>query len=116
MPSPILDGYLIEARIPARGAWDDVVFKFRPMLQDQVAETIQTLASKFGKERLRVIKAKILEQVKAWDVKKPGSADEADALPVTDEWLSKLPMYCIDEMLAAIQGYSTLEQSIDQKN
>lgn len=112
--TPILDGYTISAKIPQRGPWPEVTFSYRPMVATEAAEFMDNQGR--GKERVKRIKERLLKQVTGWDVQKPGTANPEDTVPFNEEWLLKMPLPYLEDMIAAVTGYSTLEQVIDQKN
>ena len=114
LTTAILDGYNVTAKIPGKGPWPDVEFQYRPLLAAQVCEFMDNPAR--GPARLKKI-CKVLEkQLVSWNVRKPGSPDEMETVPVTEDNLSKMPMSYLDEMLNAVLSYSSLEQDADPKN
>lgn len=112
MASHILDGYSLEQTIPGRGPWKPLTFRYRPAVAEKTYEYLAQAAQ--GKKRLAVNAKLLVEHLVSWDVADPN--DDSKTVPVTEEHVKRLPAVFIDEMVAVVTSYSTLEQEGDVKN
>lgn len=113
MPVPFInDGYTTEATIPARGPYGSLTFRYRPALGETVYEFLSQ--PRVGKKALMNNVNLLMKHLVSWDVM--DRSDDSRTVPITEDSLKKMPPSYIDEMVAIVTSYSTLEQEGDVKN
>lgn len=107
----IQDAQTLVFKVPARGPWPDMSFRYRRALYQALSENRMApkdTAQKIVQETCRFIE----KHVVSWDVTGPNK----EMVPATADNIAKLPAPYIDEMYAAVTGYSVQEQEYDLKN
>ena len=107
----IADGYVLEGKIPAHKGTPAIGFRYRPALPEQVAEHwYKTGRAANGKEQINHIVDLIAGQTVSWDAKQKTGDGEA-SVPVTPEWLRKVPYPLLLELRDEILSFGTGDPS-----
>jgi hypothetical protein len=113
MPIPFInDGYVATATVPARGPYGSLTLRYRPAMPEDVYEYLSQ--PRVGKKALQVNVNLLMKHLVSWDV--ADNNDDSKTMPVTPENLKRMPPSYIDEMVAIVTSYSTIEQEADVKN
>lgn len=107
----ILDGFTLDGKIPARGPYQEVNFRYRPALAEDVYDYTQGKQDT-GRQRLTATVALVAKHLASWDV----LDDRGTPIPITSEVLRKVPQSHLEAMLNYVTGYTVAEQASDAKN
>lgn len=106
------DGYTMSGSIPAFGSLPEVNFRYRPALPDAVYEFLRANRGT-GKDEMRAVVDLLSKHLVSWDVREK---EDGETVPVTADYLRRVPHRCQQRMIDLITGYAPDEQGKDVKN
>src|SRR5438046_1370797 len=98
----IHDGHTLEGKIPARGHWPEVNFRYRPALPEDVYEYAYQSNAAPGKGRAKAVIGLLNRQLVSWDV----TDEKGESVPITAENLKRVPHGYLEKFLDYVTGYS----------
>lgn len=108
----ILDGYTLDATIPAKGPWPAVSIRYRPALYEEVMEYLAQVGRAPGKAQGKIAFAFLKEHLVGWDIQNAAG----NAAEVSVENIARLPQPYVQAMIDQVIGYGEAQEAQDLKN
>ena len=111
------DGYTERGRLNGvPGLYPPVVFRWRPMLVNELSEFWQRSEGLKGVQLRQLMAAHVAGKLKEWDLRGPRQADgsEGDVLAITKEQVLRLKPVLFDKLFAIVSGTQAPDALLDR--
>jgi hypothetical protein len=113
MPLSIInDGYTLDGKLPARGPWPEVKFRYRPALAEDVYEHLNAMRQASGRQQAKAAVDLLGKYLMSWDIEDA----KGEVAPVTVENLRRLPQPILAGLVDHVLGYGEAQHEADAKN